>query len=185
MTTLQGRAATALLVIDMQNGVANALHARDQVVATIDGLVTRARAQGTPVVWVRHQSDELPEGSDTWQLIPELRPAADEAIVDKRYGDSFEDTPLESELASRGVGRLVVTGAQTDACVRATLHGGFVRGYDVTLVSDAHSTEDLTEWGAPPPELVVSHANLYWQFQDGPGRTATVESSDEVDLAGV
>ena len=183
MTSLQGRAATALLVIDMQNGVASGLHARDSVVATIDGLVTRARAQGTPVVWVRHQSEELPEGSDAWQLIDELAPAADEVVVDKRYGDSFEDTVLETELASRGVGRLVVSGAQTDACVRATLHGGFVRGYDVTLVSDAHSTEDLTAWGAPPPDLVVSHANLYWQFQDGPGRTATVESADEVDLA--
>lgn len=182
MTTLQGRDATALLVIDMQNGVADNLHERDRVVGTIDGLVTRARAQGTPVVWVRHQSDELPEGSEPWQIIPAFAPAADEAVVDKRYGDSFEDTTLEDTLAARGVGRLVVTGAQTDACVRSTIHGGFARGYDVTLVSDAHSTEDLTQWGAPAPELVVSHTNLYWQFQGGPGKVAAVETADEVDL---
>jgi len=183
MTTLENRTGTALLVIDMQNGVATNLHGRDDVIATIDTLVSRARALGTPVVWVRHQSDELPVGSDVWQLVPELVPTADEAVVDKRYGDAFEDTHLESVLAERGVGRLVVTGAQTDACIRATLHGGFVRGYDVTLVSDAHSTEDLTPWGAPTPDLVVSHANLYWQFQRGPGRVASVETAAEVDLA--
>ena len=90
-----------------------------------------------------------------------------EPVVHKRYGDSFEDTTLEEELASRGVGRLIVTGAQTDACVRSTLHGAFTRGYDTTLVSDAHTTEDLTEWGAPPLEQVIAHTNLYWSWQAG------------------
>ena len=65
-------------------------------------------------------------------------------------------------LAGRGVGRLVVVGAQTDACIRSTLHGALVRGYDATLVSDAHTTEDQTEWGAPPPDKVIAHTNLYW-----------------------
>ena len=52
----------------------------------------------------------------------------------------FPVEELVRRLAERGVGRLVVTGAQTDACVRSTLHGAFVRGYDVTLVADAHTT---------------------------------------------
>ena len=86
-------------------------------------------------------------------------------------------------LAGKDVGHLVVIGAQSDACVRSTIHGGFARGYDVTLVSDAHTTEDLTEWGAPPPEQVVSHTNLYWQFESGPGRQAHVQESGEVDFA--
>jgi hypothetical protein len=99
--------------------------------------------------------------------------------VPKRYGDSFEDTTLEAELAARGVGRLVVTGAQTDACIRATLHGAFTRGYDTVLVSDAHTTEDLTAWGAPAPDQVIAHTNLYWTYQTAPGRTAgTVETRD-------
>ena len=77
------------------------------------------------------------------------------------------------------VGRLVVVGAQTDACVRSTLHGALARGYDATLVSDAHTTEDLTEWGAPPPDKVIAHTNLYWSYQTAPGRTAgTVETKD-------
>jgi len=82
-------------------------------------------------------------------------------------------------LSGLGVGRLVVVGAQTDACVRSTLHGAFVRGYDATLVSDAHTTEDQTAWGAPPPDQVIAHTNLYWTHQTAPGRTAgTVETKD-------
>ncbi|MGH2999757.1 MAG: isochorismatase family protein, partial [Gaiellaceae bacterium] len=95
------------------------------------------------------------------------------------YGDSFEATNLESVLAGLGVGRLVVAGAQTDACIRSTLHGALARGYDATLVSDAHTTEDLSRWGAPTPDLVIAHTNLYWNDQIAPGRTAgTVETKD-------
>jgi Isochorismatase family len=64
-------------------------------------------------------------------------------------------------LADLAVGSLVVVGAQTDECVRSTLHGALVRGYDATLVGDAHTTEDLSPWGAPPLELVIAHTNLY------------------------
>jgi nicotinamidase-related amidase len=134
------------------------------------------------VIWVQHQSDELPEGSEQWKYVPELEMADGEPVVHKRYGDSFEATTLEDELAVRGVGRLIVTGAQTDACVRSTLHGAFTRGYDTTLVSDAHTTEDLTEYGAPPVEQVIAHTNLYWSWQDAPDRTAAVVPSAEVDL---
>ncbi|GEL93409.1 isochorismatase family protein [Cellulomonas composti] len=182
MTTLENRPGTALLVVDVQVGVVAQAYRRDEVLANIAALVDRAREQGTPVVWVRHSSDELPLASEQWQIAPELAPAPDEPIVEKRYGDSFEDTTLEATLAEQGVGRLVVTGAQTDACVRSTLHGGFVRGYDVTLVSDAHTTDDFSQWGAPTPDLVVAHTNLYWQFQGGPGRTADVASTADVTL---
>ena len=85
-------------------------------------------------------------------------------------------------LAGRGVGRVVVTGAQSDACIRATLHGALVRGYDVTLVGDAHTTEDLTDYGAPTPDLVISHTNLYWQWASAPGRRGDVVPTGEVDL---
>ena len=180
MTTLENRPNTALLVIDVQNNVVGAAHQRDAVVANIAGLVAKARAESVPVVWVQHSDDEMTIGSDGWQIVPELAPDAAEAIVRKIYGDSFEDTDLESVLSDRGVGRLVVTGAQTDACVRSTIHGAFVRGYDTTLVSDAHTTEDLSEWGAPPPETVISFTNLYWKWQSAPGRTAAVVETKDV-----
>jgi nicotinamidase-related amidase len=180
MTTLSDRPNTALLVIDVQKGVVAGAYNRDAVIANIAGLVDRARAADVPIVWVQHSSEELPEGSDEWHYVPELRQAAAEPMVGKRYGDSFEDTDLESVLAERGIGHLVVVGAQTDECIRSTLHGAIVRGYDATLVSDAHTTEDLSAWGAPTPDKVIDHTNLYWENHRAPGRTARTVRSDSV-----
>ncbi len=180
MTTLSGRSGTALLVIDVQNGVMTGAYNRDAVIANIASLVGKARAESVPVIWVQHSSEELPLDSPQWEFVPELPHGADEPVVHKKYGDSFEATDLEERLAERGVGRLVVTGAQSDACVRATIHGGFTRGYDVTLVSDAHTTEDLSQWGAPTPDKVVSHLNMYWSWEAAPGRTAGVVETAEV-----
>ncbi len=182
MTSLRDRPNTALLVIDVQKNVVANAHERDQVIANISTLVDKARAKHVPVIWVQHSDDNLPEGTDGWQYVPELKRLESEPLVQKHYGDSFEDTILESELADRGVGRLVVSGAQTDACVRETLHGAFVRGYDTTLVSDAHTTEDFTEYGLPPADKVIAHTNMYWTWQAAPGRTASVVDTATVDF---
>jgi nicotinamidase-related amidase len=182
MTTLPNRPNTALLVIDVQNGVMSRATDRDGVVSRIGDLVEKARAAATPVVWVQHRSAELPEGSIQWEYVPELKLLEPEALVHKRFGDSFEDTDLESVLAGGAVGHLVITGAQTDACIRSTLHGAFTRGYDVTLVEDAHTTEDLTQWGAPPPEQVIAHTNLYWRWQSAPGREGKVLPAADVSF---
>jgi nicotinamidase-related amidase len=184
MTTLYGRTGTALLVIDMQQGVVADSHDLAGVTANIAALVAAARADGTPVIWVQHSDDYLPEGSDEWQLIPELVRLEAEPLVRKHYGDSFEATDLEPRLAERGVGHLVVTGAATDACVRATLHGAFTRGYDVTLVGDAHTTIDRSEPGLPSAAEVIALTNLYWQYTSAPGRTAGTVSAKEVTFAG-
>ena len=183
MTTLPDRPNTALLVIDVQNGVMAGAHNRDGVIATIAGLVERARTEDVPVVWVQHTDDNLPRGSERWQYVSELDRRESEPLVHKSYGDSFEDTDLEAVLADRAVGRLVVTGAQTDACIRATLHGAFVRGYDTTLVGDAHTTEDLSVWGAPPPDAVIAHTNMYWGDSAAPGRRAGTVDAAEVSFA--
>jgi nicotinamidase-related amidase len=169
MTTLQNRPNTALLVVDVQNGVVEGAPARDAVVANVGSLVEKARREEVPVVWVQHSDEGLAKGSDEWRIVPELTPDDGEPLVEKNYGDSFEDTTLETVLSDLGVGRLVVVGAQTDACIRSTLHGAFVRGYDATLVSDAHTTEDQTAWGAPPPEQVIVHTNLYLDLPDSAG----------------
>jgi nicotinamidase-related amidase len=183
MTTLADRPNTALLVIDVQNGVMAGAHNRDSVIANINTLVDKARAEGVPGVWVQHSNDHLKAGSECWQYVPELVRRDAEPLVPKTYGDSFEGTELEALLAERGVGRLVVTGAQTDECVRSTIHGAFVRGYDVTLVGDAHTTEDLTAYGAPPPDQVIAHTNLYWRWQSAPGRHAGTVGTAEVTFA--
>ena len=178
MTILPDRPHTAVVVIDVQNDVVSGAHDRDGVVANIATLVAKARAAGVPLVWVQHSSDSLPPDSDGWQFVPELSVDPAEPVVHKRYADSFEETDLEAVLAERGVGHLVIAGAQTDECIRSTLHGAIVRGYDATLVSDAHTTEDLSEWGAPTPEKVIAHTNLYWQNHTAPGRHAGTVSTD-------
>jgi nicotinamidase-related amidase len=183
MTTLKNRPRTALLVVDVQNGVVAQAHQRDAVVANVASLVEKARAERVPVVWVQHSDRGLERGSDEWGIVPELKPGDAEPLVEKHYGDSFEDTTLETVLSDLEVGRLVVVGAQTDMCIRSTLHGAFARGYDATLVSDAHTTEDLTEWGAPPPDQVISHTNMYWSDQAAPGRTAGTVETKDVDFA--
>jgi nicotinamidase-related amidase len=182
MATLENRPNTALLVVDVQTGVVAGAHDRDAVVANIGTLVEQARRAEIPVVWVQHDDDELERGSDNWRIVGELRPRVQEPHIEKNYGDSFEDTPLEDVLAELRVGRLFVVGAQTDACIRSTLHGAFVRGYDTTLVSDAHTTEDTTAWGAPSPDLVIAHTNLYWNFQSAPGRKAGTVATQDVDF---
>ena len=182
MTTLGNRPNTALLVIDVQNGVVRGAHERDAVVANVGRLVEKARRERVPVVWVQHSDKGLARGSDDWRIVPELSPDEAEPLVEKNYGDSFEATTLETALSGLGVGRLIVVGAQTDACIRSTLHGAFVRGYDATLVSDAHTTEDQTPWGAPPPEQVIAHTNLYWSDHAAPGRTAGTVATADVDF---
>jgi nicotinamidase-related amidase len=159
MTTLEKRPNTALIVIDVQAGVVTGNYHRDEVVQNVAALVERARAEQVPVVWVQDEAEDRTVGSDAWQIVAE--------------------TTLESVLSDLGVGRLVVAGAQTDACIRSTLHGALARGYDATLVSDAHTTEDLSAWGAPSPDQVIAHTNLYWGFQTAPGRVAgTVATAD-------
>jgi nicotinamidase-related amidase len=180
VATLIDRANTAVLVVDMQNDVVAKAHDRDRVIANINALVDHARAHSVLVIWVQHSSDELVEGSDGWAYVPELVRLDDEPLVHKRFGDSFEDTTLESELAARSVGRLVVTGAQSDACIRSTIHGAFTRGYDTTLVSDAHTTDDYSSYGLPPADKVIAHTNMYWQWQRAPGRTAAVVAAADV-----
>lgn len=184
MTTLKNRPNTALLIVDVQNGAVSAAHARDAVVANIAALLERARREAVPVVWVQHSDAEMPEGGEAWRIVAELAPRAGEPVVGKHYGDSFEGTTLESVLAGLGVGRLVVAGAQTDMCIRSTLHGAFTRGYDAVLVSDAHTTDDLTSFGAPPPEQVIAHTNLYWTHQAAPGRTGGTARTEAVDFGG-
>ena len=118
MTTLENRPNTALLVVDVQNGVVNGNHERDSVVANVGTLVDKARKESVPVVWVQHSNEGLQQGSDAWRIVPELKPDDAEPLVEKSYGDSFEDTNLEKVLSGLGVGRLVVVGAQTDECIR-------------------------------------------------------------------
>ncbi len=184
MSSLTDCPNTALLVIDMQRGVVGEAYEVERVVANIDTLVDKARSENVPVIWVQHSDEDMPQGSEGWQYVPELQRHDDEPLVHKRYNDSFEETDLESILSERKVGRLVVTGAQTDACIRSTLHGALVRGYDATLVEDAHTTEDMRVWGAPfAPDQAIAYTNMYWKWSEAPGRKGGTTPTAEVDFS--
>ncbi|WP_375425685.1 isochorismatase family protein [uncultured Friedmanniella sp.] len=173
MTTLEGRGSRALLVVDLQVGVVDGAHQREEVIATVVDLVARARASSVPVVWVQHHDDELVQGSDAWQWVGGLGPADGEPLVEKSYGDAFADTDLERVLAERGVSEIVLVGAASEQCVRCTMHSAVVGGYDVSLVADAHTTTDLTAYGLPTPAVVVGFLNAIAQFgMQWPGRSA-------------
>ena len=175
MSTLTGRDKTALLVIDVQEGVAEGAYHRDEVIATIASAVDRARAGGIPVVWVQHSDEEMPIDSADWQIVDELQPLAHEPRVRKEFRSSFEATNLESVLSDLGVGQLLVCGMQTNNCIRHTTHAALERGYDVTLLSDAHTTTGY-KWDGHEvsAEMLVNETNDNFGDYALPGRSATV-----------
>ena len=171
----------ALVVVDVQVKVMDACVDAPGVIGRIAGLVDAARTRGTPVVWVRHRSDELVPDTPGWQIVPELVPATGEPIVEKEFGDSFAETDLSERLAEVGATSLVLCGAQTDACIRSTFFGGLHRGYPVTLVGDAHTTEDLQPFGVGyTPEQAVTVLNAWAEWTRLPGVSGSVMKAEEV-----
>ncbi len=161
-TTDGARDATALLVIDVQVAVIageTPAWEHEAVLGRIAGLLERARATGTPVIYVQHEEEGYPPltpGAGGWQIHPAIAPLETEPRVRKRARDSFYDTTLEAELAARGVGKLVVCGCATDYCVDTTVRSALSHGYPVTLVGDAHTTNDSATLTAPQ---IIAHVN--------------------------
>lgn len=180
MTPSQTRPNTALLVIDVQRDVVVNAHDRGSVIAAIDGLVARVRTADIPVVWVQHADEDLPAETPGWEIVEELSPQPQDPIVHKHFRDSFEQTNLDEVLATLDVGSLLVTGAQSDYCVRWTLHGAHARGYNTTLVADAHTTDDPPTDALPSASQTVSALNNVWGSQAAEGRSADVVRADEV-----
>jgi nicotinamidase-related amidase len=135
---------TALLVIDVQRGLfqqSRPVHQAEQLLTNLETLIETARQADVPVIFIQHSNQkQLIRDTAAWQLHPRLDPLADEPIIHKQHGNAFEKTNLQAELQTRGVNRLLITGLVTQGCVRATCLGALKLGYQVTLVSDAHST---------------------------------------------
>ena len=160
MSAYEDRTNSALMVIDVQNGVVDYAWKRNETVSRIAELVEKARSKDTSVIWVQHSEEDMPVGSEYWQMVPELKPLPNEKIVHKLYRSAFEETDLEDILEELSVGHLIITGAQTNYCVRNTIHAGFERGFDITLVEDAHTTMDESWNGVQiPAELIVYELN--------------------------
>ena len=181
MSKFPDRDGAALLVIDVQNNVVEDAWHRDEIVKNINTAVEKARAGNTKVIWVQHSNKEMPIGTEGWEIVPELKPLDSEPIVRKIYRSSFEDTELESLLEGMGVNHLFITGAQTNNCVRHTSHAALERGYDVTLIKDAHTTSDV-KWKTFDVHAtdIIDDLNLSFWGYELPGRKANAVTSTEV-----
>jgi len=181
MATIREGKRSVLVVVDVQVDVVRDAWQRARVIGKVAQVVEQARAQGVPVLWVQHEDADMPRDSAGWQWVPELAPRQGDVRIFKRFPSSFEDTPLEAELARLGATRLVLAGAQTNWCIRATAYGALDRGYDLTLVKDAHTTGDvdLGDGRVLRAENMVDDLNVAMTWLTYPGRrTATAGAAD-------
>jgi len=185
MATVRAGNKAVLLDVDVQAGVMSHSWDASRIVGNVSRAVDRARAQGIPVIWVQHADEELRYGTPEWKWVPELVPAQGETLIHKHFNSSFEDTSLEAELANRGATHIALAGAATNWCIRATAYGALDRGYDLTLIKDAHTTGTIeldngTKIEAP---RVVDELNIAMKWLSYPGRTNGTATAEEIDFA--
>jgi nicotinamidase-related amidase len=178
---------SALIVIDVQNAVMADAWDRDGVVDRIAVLTERARAEGVPVIYVQHEEPSYPplaRGAHGWKIVARIAPQEGETVVPKQFQDSFANTTLADTLDAMDVTHLVIAGAQSDGCIRATVFRAMSEGWQVTLVGDCHTTED-SEWdgGGMPAEEVVKHMNASVQYLEYPGRVVEVVPQEDVSFS--
>jgi nicotinamidase-related amidase len=162
---------SALLIVDTQVGVMKDAHESGPVLARIDALVQRAREHGTPVWWVQHRSEGLVPDTPAWQFAPPQQPAAGESVVHKRFNSSFAETQLHTQLQAQGITRLVLAGAMSNWCIRATAFGAIERGYDLALASDAHTTAavDFGNGRGVAADALIDELNVGLKWLAAPG----------------
>ena len=185
MSTVRPGNQPTLVVVDVQVGVvADAWEAR-RVIKNVARAVERARESGVPIVWVQHEGDDLPKDSSSWQIVPELVPKSGEPRICKRFESSFEGTALEENLARLGATHIVLAGAQTNWCIRATAYAALDRGYDLTLLNDAHTTGGIELGNGMKVEApgIVTDLNVTMNWVSYPGRKNGTATAEEVDFA--
>ena len=184
MATVRTGNKTVLLVVDVQVGVVGGAWERQRIIGNIARAVERARAAGVPVVWVQHSDEDLPFESSEWQWVPELQPGPDEPLVHKKFNSSFEETDLDNVLARLGATHVVLAGAATNWCIRATAYGALDRGYDLTLIKDAHTTDSLEfeDGTVIAAEHIITELNVGLRWVSYPGRSSSTATAEQVDF---
>jgi nicotinamidase-related amidase len=185
MATVREGNKAVLMVVDVQVGVVQDAWQAQRVIGNVAQAVQRARAESVPVIWVQHTNHELPTGSTPWQWVPELVPAAGETLIHKQFNSAFEQTPLDAALAELGATHIVLAGAATNWCIRATAYGALDRGYDLTLVKDAHTTGSmpLDDGKLIEAEQVIQELNIAMKWLEYPGRRNGTASANELNFA--
>jgi nicotinamidase-related amidase len=185
MATVREGNKGVLLVVDVQVGVMSESWDAPRIIKNVSRAVERARAQGVPVIWVQHSGKELAYGSPEWQWVPELVPAEGEPLIHKRFNSSFEQTALEKELVRLGATHIALAGAATNWCIRATAYGALDRGYDLTLIKDAHTTGtmELDNGARIEAENVINELNIAMTWVSYPDRANGTATAEEVEFA--
>ncbi|MCB0197368.1 MAG: cysteine hydrolase [Anaerolineae bacterium] len=184
MATVREGNKRVLLIVDVQIGVMSECWDALRITRNVSRVVERARASDVPVIWVQHSEQGLPYGSSEWQLVPDLSPAEGEPLIHKQFNSAFEDTLLEQELAKLGATHMVLAGAATNWCIRATAYGALDRGYDLTLIEDAHSTGTIELENGTKIEAanIINELNVAMTWLSYPGRTNGIATAEKIDF---
>lgn len=136
-----------ILVIDIQKALSDPEprpYDIEPVIQRINQLTAKGRAAHIPVFFIQHEAPDSPlaHGSDGWQLPENLERADEDHLVRKTTPDSFLHTDLEERLRALNITRLVICGYASEFCVDTTTRRAAGLGFEVDLVSDAHTTHD-------------------------------------------
>ena len=184
MATIREGSRAVLLVVDVQVDVMRNAWEADRVIQNIAVSVDKARRVGIPVIWVQHSDDELLIDSPDWQLVPELVPVKGETQIHKTFNSAFEQTSLDDALARFGATQIILAGAATNWCIRATAYGALDRGYDLILIKDAHTTEsiELKEGKKVEAADIILELNIAMKWLSYPERTNNAVEISEIDF---
>ena len=189
MSRFLERDASALVVVDAQQGPAAALAGVTAVLDAIADLVARARLVGVPVVWLRRVDAELRPGEPGWQLCDLLASEPGELLIDHAWDDGFIATDLADALGGLSAGYLWLAGLGSETAVLQTYLGALYRGFDVTLIEDAHAATDVEFDGCElsASQVVALVNRIVWRDQapdvsgDLMACANVVFSADELD----
>ena len=184
MATIRKGNKAALLIVDVQVGVMKNVWEATRIIDNLVRAVNKARPLGVPIIWVQHADGDLPHGSPEWQIVPQLVPAQGEIVLHKKDNSSFEGTTLEQELKALEVTHIVLGGAATNWCIRATAYAALERGYDLTLLKDAHTTEsmELPDGTCIPAEHIITELNTVMTWLTYPGRKCGAARVEEIEF---
>jgi nicotinamidase-related amidase len=181
----------ALVLVDIQNdyfaGGRMVLEGADPAADRAASLLRHFRSRGEPVLHVQHVSVRpnatffLPDTPGV-QIHPAVAPQAGEPVIRKNFPNAFRATPLDTELRSRGVTRLVIAGMMTHMCIDTTVRAAFDLGFAVDLAHDACATRALQFGDSRLPAAQVHEsfiAALHGTFANARAAAQIIEAAAE------
>ncbi|MCE0494266.1 cysteine hydrolase family protein [Vibrio salinus] len=153
---------SAVLIIDVQKGLFDTQPGpfeSEEVIEQINTVTSWARSNQYPVIYVQHELDDsvLEYGSDGWQLQSDLVTEDGDLFIRKTTPDSFLRTDLAMVLEHQNIDHLIVCGYASEFCVDTTVRKAAALGYQVDIVSDAHTTHDKEHASG---EQIRTHHNV-------------------------